>query len=805
MIRTYRPRGSYWNCASTFQQRQDYRQIDFSDDVPAPAEILHEDGCRCSDPSVRASKRRRLKKLATSFINGSPLEISSARTREVIRSNVIPVVEESVWADVLDDREYLEAYLAHQELDSNKSGKGMRQKSQARVDPADREIVITRSSNLRTSRANRSPLMRNPSLQALEAAAQIRERAIQKRIVLETQPSMPLVHEHDEDHHVESLTTTEESTALIQSSPTAAWTSSRWLRSRPPLPRRKAVDEDCSRDELGMSSAATQSQTCRNALLPSLSTPHDALTFSSAKSHISPVEDEPMLTIGSKSDSHCGSQSMTSGLSSLPSLAPQISNGYRSTDRNETQDSNISGPEHATTSQVDVHVETTATGSDGEGSVTVSAGNTEALGRPKMGGNALDRELDDPVSRRRSSPSRSQQAARRKTRVSATEETSPFQFRKTIKRTTDGNSDIAVSMPEPRSPQRLQSAMLVSDGDESRPETHSVRRESANDGEDSSLTPLADKHLNRLIRSNSGSGNSTTLRDQLREDLVRSGAVLTTAIGVPDADLSENSSYQSNLIPGGDPEHSESSERELIAKHLETESQRWPGTQFLLTRAQQDLFASPDKCDSDTTLAGSSTSKSFTLGENDATSTRKRKALARFSQGQLPSTQALLDGWQGWSTIKKPRDGRQSMNSLQSPTLGKGKRKPGSEVETSRRGSNLRFSFLGPDSPLMPRSDPIHRTDGPSSMRRVNDSNMPQGSTSQNNSVESSVDHAYGSAASRSQLQSTSSKGRGPDGDSLGRGQEDSQPRLSLETTELDSTIIKLTNNVLGDAFAGSF
>ncbi|KAK6391535.1 hypothetical protein LTR65_004370 [Meristemomyces frigidus] len=79
MLKTHKPRGHFWTCASVFQQSKEIRNLKFEDCTPPPAETFGSDSDDELRPSERAGKRRRIEKLADGFLGGAPLVISTAR------------------------------------------------------------------------------------------------------------------------------------------------------------------------------------------------------------------------------------------------------------------------------------------------------------------------------------------------------------------------------------------------------------------------------------------------------------------------------------------------------------------------------------------------------------------------------------------------------------------------------------------------------------------------------------------------------------------------------------------------------
>jgi len=193
MIRTHKPRG--WSNASTFQQTEEFRDINFDECTAPPAKVY----CTGSDEkrpaTERAAKRRRIEKLADNFLNGEPLHISSVRPcPEVQRRTIVwnkkssdepkfvlpeinhPAEPADDWEDVEDEAEILKRAI------------GSRSKSEGALlgdceEPGSIEEEATASCG-RRRRARSFQVAIGPSEDALRIAAMLRLRAKQlERVV----------------------------------------------------------------------------------------------------------------------------------------------------------------------------------------------------------------------------------------------------------------------------------------------------------------------------------------------------------------------------------------------------------------------------------------------------------------------------------------------------------------------------------------------------------------------------------------------------------------------------------------------
>lgn len=146
--------------------------------------------------------------------------------------------------------------------------------------------------------------------------------------------------------------------------------------------------------------------------------------------------------------------------------------------------------------------------------------------------------------------------------------------------------------------------------------------------------------------------------------------------------------------------------------------QTWLGTQAMVARAERELFISPDKPRNAFTPINEQTPGSGQGPSTEHTrSSQERAPLKQLSQEPAPSTQAMLETWGGFSTVKKPRSAS-TFKHVDDPTpvaTKKAKRQPSRVVSendrsslgpqsmsargTEARGSSLRFSISSFDTP----------------------------------------------------------------------------------------------------------
>lgn len=768
MIRTHRPRGYAWTCASLFQQTPDFRNIDFED-------------CQIDDqsddfgPSERAVKRQRVERLADDFLNGHALYISSARLppqgiqHAVARSFARPkdarramagidtkTSTDAVWEDVQDQWEVLRGYN-HVEDDDM-------QVMHVEAAASDNEQVMVEVHAQASCTSHRRQkvvkLAIGPSDEALRQAAALRNRTLLRRSGRLSIPSLrraqseAMIEETQEDPSSSSLQAT---ASDIGPTPTAAWTSSKWLNSGMLELRHKAVDEECSKDELGLSSLPTPSQKVAVHPAVSLRRGRSALSQQSSgvTSGVGSVTDRVLSSLenGVRASSNMDEGSEQPGGSPYVLGNPHASSGQENEESQEDSQARLlrrqgirAAPRKSWTSfggtagrPADVVASSTtdpiqgpALSSAMRASVRESASSN--ISKPPKGkratkstGAALPAASGPSTrrsSRRKSAPSESQVAAdsmvglpieqqRQMNSFRAGETTymsvpgknsSPFMFRKRVSKFN--NSDD----PDVEA--------LVVEAKERQPQTKTKTPNRVDLPSDivqpskSTLTPIADpktplvnEYLNRLLpKRGEANSRSSSVRKALHDEMLLAGAEFSHVGG--DLPSSQAGPGASELQDDLRPDDGISRSEPAIEPALEMPPPpAWPGTQVLLAEAQKDLFTSPNKENTTLYLGDKTTPQT-------AREVPRRRPLQTLSQEPLPmpSTQALLDGWQGWSSIKKPRSAAAGKRSslVASPSVNRGSSNanligsdPGpihSFDESGMRKSSLRYSISYNDS-----------------------------------------------------------------------------------------------------------
>ncbi|KAI5362837.1 hypothetical protein Slin15195_G102180 [Septoria linicola] len=777
MIRTHRPRGYQWSAATEFQQTELFRDISFDEAEAVDEEQLLSDSEDDFPLSDRIPKRRRIEKLADDFLNGEELHVLSARSEDgliwtqnlesAVRNDIFDAQwsqdDESTWQDVEDDWECLRNRQVEKE---NIDPMYLDLKAVNDSISTEEILVEVHQSSCQRRRSRRiAKIAFGPSEDALRRAAELRNRKLKGAAVStadqELQHSCPRKVVQDSQLEPESTgPADQDSLSDCGPSPTPAWTSAMWRSKgafrppRRPRPVLKPVDQDCSRDELGLSSFSIPSQAARvthtERYLAERATgtqdsqgPAVTALISSADSVSSPASEsketnhrkDAMSTIEEQSNDHYD----TATEHVIPddsALNSQLDAQDDSQDRLLKQQGILARPRKSWATMNEQHRPSSTASHDvdlaaedeivvmprtrvsilasAESSArkprkprsTKSAGGTPiaAVGQPRRRSN-----------RRKSAPSESQKALEELHSLPADQQnsmsvmrmqytesvtgkdSSPFVYRKRVSKFDNSDEpDVdrieaqtvpaaaAKHVKTPRRPVKLASDTPLQSEDPQ--------------------TPLTNEHLNQRLPDRMALGrNSASLRSSLRQEMIASGAEMSRAqsqkSSLPQGRASEEDMAEKTVVEesflGGEGVENQESNVDIVADLPQQDPDPpplWPGTQAMLAQAQHELFTSLDKTDSALYLGDQSTPRI-------QAEERERRPLGALSQEPVPSTQALLQNWQGWSSIKKPRhqpDARAMI--APSPTATKGK--PRTQLaqsesfdEKARRRSSLRFSM----------------------------------------------------------------------------------------------------------------
>ncbi|EME78483.1 uncharacterized protein MYCFIDRAFT_178626 [Pseudocercospora fijiensis CIRAD86] len=760
----------------------------------------------CSDAeddwalAERAAKRRRVERLAHHFLDGLGLEVTSARldprsfrqacTYSFATPNDAHIAlagadsdpaghSDEDWPDLW---EVLRATNRHGEPIAPHAGI-VDMAHDATAAEAHAHAHAQSTCQRRSSRRRR--LVRialDPSEDALRRAAGLRARNWPPSLpeIAESQPPSAPVTLADETQSapLSPPSTAQDTTSFSdhRPSPTPAWTSSKWLRTRAFQPPKKRVDEDCSKDELALSSFSLASQHARPrpralqrrpaerdassppSFIAGLSGQPSTATRSFLTAPPHPTgQDLSAIPEADTGPTECGGHFETAP-GEAEGHANPVSEARESQLQGESQtqlficegilakprmswasvdDAKLVREAQCTAEQslapiASEHVPSIIRES-GQNSVqskamkktkgrsTTSAGNTSP---------AIDNQPRRRSNRRRSAPSQSQKAAeeidelpaeqRRGITVQRVEYTetaggknsSPFVFRKRATRSAKADMTEQEATLLPSEHTRLPSvtprrAMQFPSDD-------------SQDVNQDPYTPLVNEHLNTVLPKDTTTARRSTLRSSLRNEMQALGAEISRAAN--DSSSQSEPGSQRHELPPADVENEEnvpSQQYDAQADEGQNDESSHPlqipiaelpsalpGTQAMLDQAHHDLFTSPNKTNSDLYLGENSTPGALPNVGKSA-----RRPLGALSQERMPipSTQALINEWHGWSSVKKPREPgkRSSLEAFQSPTVTKGKARDSAKIASdpfeslgkdARRRSSLRFSMSFADS-----------------------------------------------------------------------------------------------------------
>lgn len=727
MIRTHRPTGHHWTCASHFQQSKQYRNLDAHDWTAPSAKTLVADPDDDLPTSARVAKRRKVEQLANDFLEGQPLFISSAcangpdLTRTVDKvlcdkgltwNEILDDYDEDLWADGEDGwaalRQRSKARAAAK--NSRSQSKGPRQSMRAHNDTSSNDNGAVQSNHSRTATRLPHKISTAPSNEALTRAAELRAR---KGLLL-TNPV----------EHFDSVPRSK--VQVTHSAPPTARAASSFKQctsSRPFDPNTPA--ETTMADELRLSRTDSPSRRPRAFTVP-------VESFSSETT----VEDMPMPTLETEPMA-TGSTAME-----LCTALGDIHSSHR-----------VDLPENGVLTAHNVHLSNTATwNAINNGQPHPLATSTSESAKTPRTQSARKSTSQEPrstgqqntnnasTSFGKSSQSMSQSRLTSSFKAAKSDfitveksqnGSTPFTYRK---RTKAGKDVIPAAEHTPSEDARSQQSMqpnLTGDATPGPGEAATLPSGPAappnfdiSSMQDSSHAPglsmaLVDEHMNRkLPNSPHSTRRSSSVKKALRSEMRLSGAELSRAPDVLSSSQPPESLNQS-LVPqdeGGQPSHGASYDSRGNRRSMG----QWPGTQVLLSRAQHDLFMSPDKLSFVPVIQQSETHQSHADSSEIQHLGETREPLRQLSQEYLPGTQALMDNWSPWSTAKKSKPGKRA-SFVPSPLVGKNMATPHQRparslrsdlthtvdseriCETQPRRSSLRFSTIPAETPMPQR------------------------------------------------------------------------------------------------------
>ncbi|KAK0923807.1 hypothetical protein LTS16_017717 [Friedmanniomyces endolithicus] len=273
MLKTHKPRGHFWTCPSLFQQSKEIRNLSLEDFTPPAGKVLAPDSDDELQPQQRAAKRRRVERLAEDFLNGQLLVVSCVRPhpselKGSIQGNerartsgpyVLPAVEPP------DDAELLWANLSElydsprKEEEAPSASKPS--KAQQKVVIATIETVTEEQASSTCLQARQVKIVKlsmDPSADAVEQAAALRARRLQKVVTETLRLPSGLPNDNTDEPDVAEITSEENTAAQPRRTKDREPRSTEWLLRRQTRLYELSADE--SLDELNRSRVETPSR-----------------------------------------------------------------------------------------------------------------------------------------------------------------------------------------------------------------------------------------------------------------------------------------------------------------------------------------------------------------------------------------------------------------------------------------------------------------------------------------------------------------------------------------------------------------
>ncbi|KAM0717269.1 hypothetical protein Q7P37_007121 [Cladosporium fusiforme] len=721
MIKTHRPRGHHWTCASHFQQSKQYRNLDAESHETCLSKTLAIDPDDGQPGDLRAAKRQKIEDLANGFLDGKPLFISSASSNgHELTTSVENVLHERRlgWDELLDDHD--ENLWA----DGEDGWSFLRKRSKQRAASKPSRDAPRKTLRTTQARITETPLIKRtpqpsepsearsrpnvsiaPSEDALARAAELRAR---KGSLTSGAVGMPGQLVKLPGHVAHSAPPTAKAPLSFK----------QCSSSRPFNPQTPA--ETTMADELRLSRTESPSHRPRAFTVPPVSFASDAT-----------VED-PSSGVDGNATMHLPRQDDHIALA--PSAPPNITGSTAMDICTAEQNRKSSfGPglaawtpintKHTNSETVDSVTRSSRMQSTNSAHKVSTRGSTGPTRQSKTTPSQKTRN-EASQSSSQSQLTRSFQASKAKVTVQEKSQngSTPFMYRKKTRASKNEQvmqaeatsmqhfhekdpqaSEVADVTPKPSDPTTLPSVSAA-------PPTLDMSFQ-----HDSSFAPnlnlaLVDEHLNRrLPKSPDSAHRSYSVKKALRREMRLSGADFSRVSG-------ENSSP-----PPYEP-HEEtlgtnvSAENDHTSQPQRRSTGQWPGTQVLLNQAQYDLFISPDKLVSATAATCSGQQEhNADVSQVRSLDHAPRRPLQQLSQEHLPGTQALMDNWSPWSTVKK---GKKRASFAPSPLVSKDDHTPASTTsrslssctkrphapervcETEPRRSSLRFATSTIETPM---------------------------------------------------------------------------------------------------------
>ena len=744
MIKTHKPRGYFWTHASSFQQTKEYREVRYEECLAPPAKVLARDPEDRLSEAQRVAKRRRIEKLADDFLNGETLFISSAEPcLQSLRSTfvwnqkssndtkfMLPEINRTdessaVWEDVEGDAEVLARLTA-----SRSEAKDMLSQDTSNVKQESKEAIteVHAQASRPVRRIKALNVTAGPSSDALRQAAVLRARRVQRGASDLSSPTGPS-HSHPVG----------EGPSEPWSDPThdpdenpGRYRSGQWLnRRKSRFPFGGFDDAADSLDELRLSSIHPPSNT---EVLPQPANTHEGYDLLSdeeetnacisqqkASYHTAPEQTVIEAEASAQQDGNQSQDDSQTRLLKKRGIRAVPRKSWTSTNRNSSGLQEFQSPQDAK-SGISAITARSAIRKSFQKPAQFNAGKPTKGRRSKSTGK---RTPQQPSTSRRTRPTPTTES---RGAVDSSISTDQQPRRRSIRRaeskkpaytiaqcTQQGSTPFMYRIAsEPRDARSIAQTVVVN------PPLLDISFD-----HDSSFAPklnmaLVDQHLNKALPTDPGSARrSSAVKKAIRRELRNSGAEITRCDSEPpmSSQLEEPEPVDRRRLDDRKSAVNGSGKLDEPFEKQSVSSQFWPGTQFLLNQAQKDLLTSPEKAaimeEPAQDCMPHVNDKATTVAPNDAV----REPVKQLSQEPLPSTQAMLEGFAGWSTVKKPTRAHRS-SAVPTPTAaGKALREPAdlprpskssyilsdSAVPASgadRRSSSLRFSISSLDSPL---------------------------------------------------------------------------------------------------------
>ncbi|KAK3117003.1 hypothetical protein LTR53_002024 [Teratosphaeriaceae sp. CCFEE 6253] len=719
MIKTHKPRGHLWTCPSLFQQSKEIRNISFEDCTPPAAPVLADSDDELQ-PKQRAAKRRRIESLADGFLNGQSLFISCVRPhpsalKGAIEGNersrkaakyALPEVELSdddgeTWVDVLDVHDVAEKTVAVKARVRN-----VRERTNSNLKTTAATVETTTEEHatsackpvLRITRAVKVSL--EPSTEAFKQAAALRARRLQRATT--DLPRLPEMTSVDTINDSDNAGPQSEPDALPPRSLRSRKShGTEWLLRRHTILHQLNADE--SLDELSRSAIETPSR-------PSQLAPHPP-----ARKRIT-EQSSPDGSISTAATDACEKSDVPSRPKARMSFGAYREH-WEAFDGSVGTNAGAALEDEASHARGSYHTAPEATEVEANSLPAEAQEDSQTRLLRKQGINAAPRRswtstngMQEPAQladagqvkgpSAEQHPKRASLAAYTKAEKQAENEI-PFMFRKRTSRGTRSGSreDLEATAS---TKQRKPMTFLSSDGE---PVNKAAVTSTMSRLDDLSLgndsfgnrlhQALTDEHLNAVLPTNPGMASAIrrAMRDEWR--------VEHTEVEISRVCDEPASSQLEGLIEARKLSFTaiNATMAKITIGTAELVQTQWPGTQALLSKAHADFFHSPEK----TGLAASPKAIETPLtSTTSAPSSVGREPLRTLSQEPqpLPSTQAMVEAWSPWSTVKKPKESLARVETERRPAA-KETAVPAEQVasDVGGRRSSLRFSTSTVGSP----------------------------------------------------------------------------------------------------------